>query len=255
MNRPMGRSSDWIQFPDPGSCHVWWARPGDANPRLLSLLDSDERQRLQALRRQPDRDRFLTACGLMRLALSQYVHQPPSAITVLRTCPICSRPHGKPRLTSGLAPIELSVSHAGDRVAVAIAWRTPIGVDVEQIRADLPVDELISQTLTPEEAKELDDLCGTGRVVCFLTYWTRKEAVVKAIGRGLAEPLRSFSVTRPDEPPRITTWPAAPELAGRLSLHDLHPGDGHLATLAVIGDCRQVDERDGSALLATGPLS
>jgi len=185
----------------------------------------------------------------MRGALGRYLGQPPSTITILRTCSGCGRLHGKPRLAPRLGPIELSVSHGGDRVVVAVTWDTPVGVDVEPISADLPVDKLLPQVLTPREAEALNGLSGMGRVTGFLTYWTRKEAVVKALGEGLTMPMAGFQVTPPREPPRITAWPTAARGREPMSLHDLHPGGHHVASLAVHGDCWQVVEQDGSALL------
>jgi 4'-phosphopantetheinyl transferase len=136
-------------------------------------------------------------------------------------------------------------------VLVAFAWGSPIGVDVEKLRADLPIDELVPQALTAQEINELDALCSHRCFVCFLTYWTRKEAILKATGEGLATPMAAFSVSRPDQTPSVTSWPRAPERVSWLWLDDLHPGAGHLASLAVVGESRMVVERDGSALLAS----
>lgn len=234
----------------PGSCHVWWARPADASPRFATLLDRDERDRWQALRRPADRDRFLVACGLIRLALAEYLARPPTQIAILRACAECGKPHGKPRLAPPLpGGVEFSVSHSGDRVVVAFAHGTPLGVDVEQVRSGIAVNELAAEVLTAREAETLRGLESDDRTVGFFVYWTRKEAVAKATGRGLAVGLRSFGVSGPRDPARLV-WAHDPELARQVSLHDLDPGAGHVASLAVIGHCRHIVARDGSALLA-----
>jgi 4'-phosphopantetheinyl transferase len=235
---------------EPGTCHTWWARADDAHPSLRALLDADEQQRLVALRQPIDRDRFLVTCSLTRLALASYLDLTPAMIRISRTCPKCRRPHGKPRLTPPApAPIELSVSHSGNRIAVEFAWGTAVGVDVEQMRPDVPVDELARHVLTVQEAQQLRGLDGAERTAGFLTYWTRKEAVLKALGHGLAVDLRSFSVSRPGEPPRLGSWPPLPEFWPELSLHDLRPGRGYVGSLAVIGECRRLVDRDGSTLV------
>jgi 4'-phosphopantetheinyl transferase len=235
----------------PGTCHTWWARADDAHPRLRALLDADEQQRLVALRRPVDRDRFLVACSLTRLALASYLDLEPAMIRISRTCPTCRRPHGKPRLTPPApAPIELSVSHSGNRIAVQFAWGTAVGVDIEQLRPDIPVDELTRHVLTAQEAQQLRGLDDAERTAGFLTYWTRKEAVLKALGHGLTVDLRSFGVSGPREPPRLSSWPPRPELRTELSLHDLNPGRGYVGSLAVVGDCRHLVDQDGSTLLS-----
>jgi 4'-phosphopantetheinyl transferase len=224
--------------------HVWWARPSMAGPRLQHLLDPLERRRLAGLARQSDRDRFVAGCGILRLLLSGYLDQPPESVVIVRTCRTCGGPHGKPRLT-GSSRLRLSLAHAGGRLVIAVALGHRVGVDVEPVRPDLAVGELTGQALTPGEAAELARSGGGAHPAeRFLTYWTRKEATLKAIGLGLVVPLRSFRVSGPGEPPRITAWPAAPGLARRISLHDLGPGAGHVASLAVAGACRQVVERE-----------
>lgn len=216
------------------------------------LLDHDEQDRWSALRRPVDRNRFLVGCGLTRLALAGYLGRSPTEIAIARACPQCGRPHGKPRLTPALSSsrLEFSISHAGDRVVVAFAYGTPLGVDVEQVQPAFPVDKLVPEVLNPPEAEMLRDLDDEDRTFGFFVYWTRKEAVLKATGRGLALPLQRLTVSGPGERAQVTAWAEGPECARSVSLHDLDPGPGHVASLAVIGECRRVLIRDGSALIA-----
>jgi 4'-phosphopantetheinyl transferase len=235
---------------EPGTCDVWWARPADAHPSLGMLLDTAEQQRFTALRQPADRDRFLVSSGLMRLALAGYLARPPAEVVISRVCAECGKLHGKPRLAPpSPGSVEFSVSHSGDRVVVAFAQGAPLGVDVERVQPSFPVDSLAPEVLTRSEAEALRRLNDDERISGFFVYWTRKEAVTKAMGRGLVMPLQSFSVSAPREPARIT-WTEDRELARRISLHDLNPGPGHVASLAIIGDCRRIINRDGSALIA-----
>jgi 4'-phosphopantetheinyl transferase len=236
-----------------GGCQVWWARPADASPGLSALLDRDERKRWTALRQPADRDRFLAGSALLRLVLAGHLGQPPDRIGISRTCPQCGKPHGKPRLRPPAPrPLELSVSHSGDRIVAAFAEGTPLGVDVEQVREGFDVDELASEALTVQEAETLRALDGEATTLGFLAYWTRKEAVAKATGRGLGMPLKAFAVSGPDEAARLI-WAEDPVLVEQVSLHDLDPGPGHVASLAVVGACSGIATCDGSALLARYP--
>src|SRR4051794_19461053 len=99
MNMPV--SDLLIPALRPGHCHVWWARPNDANVRLRTLLDATERERLRTMRREIDRNRFTVGCALIRLALAAYLAQGPARIGISRTCADCGLPHGKPRIAHG----------------------------------------------------------------------------------------------------------------------------------------------------------
>jgi 4'-phosphopantetheinyl transferase len=226
--------------------HVWWARRHDAAPQLEQLLDEDERGRLSAYRRVEDRARFLVGCALAKIALAGYLGRPPAAIRLSRTCPICGKPHGKPRAED--TDIELSVSHSGELVAVAFAARAPVGVDVEQLGGRLSVEDVAKLALSREEARALDALGAEEREHGFLVSWTRKEAVTKALGAGLRIEPADVVVTAPGDPPRLLAWPndAAPD---EVALFDLAARDGHVASLAVLGACDAVAELDGSSLL------
>jgi 4'-phosphopantetheinyl transferase len=226
------------------TAQVWWANRQDAAPALAGLLDEIEQRRWTAYRRDEDRERFLVGCALAKAAVASYVGRPARDIALDRTCSQCAKPHGKPVVTG--SAIELSLSHSGDRIAVAVARQTPLGVDVEQVRkrgGDDP-DALARHVLAEQE------LAAVRTPEDFLVAWTRKEAVTKATGDGLRVSFREVILSPPGEPPRLIAWPypASPET---VSLFDLDVGPGYKAALAVIGRCDGVLISDGSALLKT----
>jgi 4'-phosphopantetheinyl transferase len=230
---------------------VWWARATDVSPPLRELLDPAEGRRLAAFQRQADGDRFTVGRALLRLALVECLGLSPQEVNLVSRCGLCGAPHGKPRLTHRLSPVELSISHSGDRVVVAFMLGTPVGVDVEQFRPDLPVDELVGKVLSAPEERRLRRWEPACRMPAFLTSWTRKEAVVKATGEGIRADLRSIEVSGLGEPARLLAWAGSPASLLGISLHDLAPGRGYVASLAVLGRCQDVLVRDGSELLAS----
>ena len=235
--------------PAPGTAHVWWARRQDAAPNLERLLDEAEQGRLAAYRRPEDRERFLAGCALAKAVFGRYLGRDPAEIRLDRTCPRCGKPHGKPRLPDvGALALELSVSHAGDLVAVAVATGARVGVDVEPLERRLRPVELASVALAPEEADELAALGEGERIRAFLVYWTRKEAATKAVGLGLEIVLAEVRVSAPHQPARLLSW-GHDVAAEDVALTDLAAPDGHVAALAVVGVCEEVVELDGSALL------
>jgi 4'-phosphopantetheinyl transferase len=136
--------------------------------------------------------------------------------------------------------LHVSVSHSADRVAVALTRLGPVGVDVEEI-GDLDPDELAPLVLGPGERAEASRE--------FFTYWTRKEAAVKATGDGLRVPLRDVRVSGPHEAARLISYPGRP--GWEMTLTDLRPGIGYAGALAVLSTVPpHVDERDAGILLA-----
>jgi 4'-phosphopantetheinyl transferase len=217
---------------------------------------------------------------LLRLLAAAHLGLDPAAISISRDCPDCNRPHGRPILPA--AGWECSVSHSGDRVAVAIGRTGALGVDVEDSArrsvgeaagtglgegaadrtAGSPDDGLVTYALTRREAADLAAYTeaytanhpGTRlERDGLLAYWTRKEAVLKAIGTGLREPLRGIEVSAPDTEPRLLSAASDPTLPGRTVLRGLDPGEGYVASLAVLDTpAPVVTEHDATALLTSG---
>jgi 4'-phosphopantetheinyl transferase len=241
-----------LDGPATGTADLWWARRQDASPRHARLLDQAEQRRYAAYRREEDRDRFLVGCALAKTALAGYRGLDPASIRFDRTCPQCGQPHGKPRAAGG-GP-QHSVTHSGDLVAVAVA-RAPVGVDVEQFDGRRrPVgghdpDALARLVFSGAERAVLATADPAVRARDFLVAWTRKEAVTKATGDGLRVAFSTVVVAADAGPPRVVSWPY-PQPPDSVSLLDLDAGPGYVVALAVIGPCRAVRDRDGSALLA-----
>lgn len=97
---------------------------------------------------------------------------------------------GKPFIT-GLGNFHFNLSHSGCWVACAIDT-SEVGVDVEEIRQ---IDFGFAQSHF--SSSEYDDLMHreeSERLPYFYELWTLKESYIKAIGKGLSEPLHSFSI-------------------------------------------------------------
>ena len=74
----------------------------------------------------------------------------------------------------------------------------PVGVDVE--RRDRSGDlDVTRVAFADDEQAELEALPPAARASAFLAAWTRKEALLKALGHGLSVDPRSVSVTYLDD--------------------------------------------------------
>lgn len=219
---------------DRGACQVWWARLDSQLTGDVSLLDPVEHARAGAYRREPDRRRFVVGVAVTRLVLAGLLGVPAAQVPLSRRCPRCAESHGRPHVPD--SDLAFSVSHSGDRVVVAFVRDALVGVDVEVVDRSLDVDALAGAALAPAERTHLADWPAADRTRAFLTCWTRKEAVVKATGDGLATPLPGVVVSPAGERPALLAHAESPALVDSTTLAELHPGAGYLATLAVIGD-------------------
>lgn len=206
------------------SVTLWWASPAHVRPWHDDLLTAPERERATAYRRRADRDRFVVCNALMRLALARHLGSPAD---IDRTCTSCGKPHGKPAVVGHA--LEISASHSGDWIAVALSARAPIGVDVEEIKPGKDMGQLLNYVFSPSELTLLPD-----PKAVFYQAWTRKEAILKATGEGLRKPMSGLTVL--------------PECSH--NVRDLHPGPGYAAAVAMLDpEPFTVTELDGSELL------
>jgi 4'-phosphopantetheinyl transferase len=165
-------------------------------------------------------------------------------------------PRARVRRERGRAPrvegadLHVSVAHAGAWVAAAIA-RHPVGVDVEPSDRAMDVEALAEQALAPAEREALAGRRGAGeRDRALLTWWTRKEAVLKATGDGLTVEPREVIVSAPWEAPRLLAFASRPALVNGCVLADLAPDDRHLAAVAVLTRAPvTLTQVDGASLL------
>lgn len=171
-----------------GAVHIWleWidaARESEGS----ATLDDDELLRAGRFRFERDRRRFVARRAFLRRILAGYAGVAPVSIRYRRS------DAGKPELldSQGLA---FSTSHADGLAIVAVATQGEVGVDVERVRPVAEAHDLARRLFTDRESEHLGSLPAAMVSEAFLRLWTRKEAYVKALGRGLSMPLDGFEV-------------------------------------------------------------
>lgn len=196
---------------------------------LSHLLDPDERRRHAG---RPDRDAAVTAHALLRLLLGEATGRPPAVHVLRRSCAVCAGPHGRAR--AGAWHVSLART---PEVVAAAAGTGQVGVDVELERRTC-FDGFDGVALGEGER------AGSPRQRA--RTWARKEAVLKADGRGLTVDPRTLLLGPPDRPPTVLSWDG-----GAVRLVDVASPPGSAAALAVLGG-QEPDLllRDGDALLS-----
>ena len=207
-------------------CDVYVARIQILRPIHRGLLDHAERLRSAKYQFESDRSRFELGAVLLRLALGRILGTRPALLQVDRMCEMCGKSHGRPRVRGFDGYV--SISHSGSTVAVAITSAGPVGIDVEATNG-LPVTEyrsLLDLVVTTTERPFVDSRAA------FLKVWTRKEAVLKAVGCGLRISMTEVVVSSPYEEPYLISFRS--ESAVPCLMREIDVGTDFCATLAVI---------------------
>ena len=234
-----------------GAVQVWIARLAPAalteaevhaDP-LLSDVEKGQAARAAASRRRE----FVAGRRLLRTVLGAQLGCAPGAV------PIVLGPSGKPMVgdaATGIdtAALHCSLSHAGDVLVVAVSRAGAVGVDVERVHRVRHREALTARFFALEEQAALAAVAEARRAEAFTRCWTRKEAMVKAIGTGIAGGLTTFAVPVEAAPMvRLLRAPDGWDAPGPRAdadgvgpdrewvLRDLEVPPGYLASLALRG--------------------
>ncbi len=192
-------------------------------------LDAPERGRAERLVRARDGRRFVRCRGALRSLLGGLLGVDPAAVGFR------VGPGGKPILVQpDDSRWRFNVSHTGDLALIAAAWDRELGVDVERVRPIEQAARIVESYFTAAEVAEFRELAPREQAAAFIRGWTRKEAVVKARGTGLAGLVTEFETRFGPGFPDGRFRPCAPlpEVLG-WRLWEAVPSPGHAATLAV----------------------
>lgn len=173
------------------SVHLWRVVLSDfiaEKNTLLSLLTADEVARAQRFRFDIHRTRFTIARGFLRKILSFYTQIPANEIQ------FSYAEHGKPRLQSNPHHLQFNVSHSHDIAIYAFTLIHEIGIDIEKIE-DQFEDAVAKRFFSEQEYHDLHLLPEPERIAAFYRIWAHKEALIKALGKGLYVPLADFSIS------------------------------------------------------------
>lgn len=155
-------------------------------PTLLNLLSFEEQSRAAEFRFERHRREHVAAHALKRLLLARATGLAP---TKLR---FTAGEFGKPRI-SGLEGPHFNISHCEGMVACAVSNDHPVGVDVEPGDRRAPL-ELAGSLFAEDEQAWLARQPKTEKGVGFFSLWTLKEAFIKALGTGLQQNTKAFSL-------------------------------------------------------------
>lgn len=230
--------------------------------QLSGLLAGDEQARVGRLRQARDRRWRTTSYALHRIALGRVLECDPRQVPLRRDARGCPRLDG--------VRLATSLSHAGDAVAIAIAHGGPVGVDIEPRSRAGGMGEIAARIVhagdldaQPELRERAVQECGLqerARERALLELWVRKEAVLKATGRGMEIEMTAFAA--PDcalvRPPgagayRVRMLDAGPDWALAVAGTPAHRVDFRMWHPTAPADAHdEVHRDDGSSATPAG---
>ncbi len=166
---------------------VWHIEATARHPLGESLLSPAERERGDRFRDAGHGQRWRYFRTALRDILATYLDREAGQLRFDRVA------RDKPVL--GDAPeLFFNLSHSGARGLLRVSRRAPVGIDIEY-RRHLPDRAALSRrNFSRREQRALAAIPQSDQAEAFFGLWTRKEAVIKADGRGLGVPLADFDV-------------------------------------------------------------
>jgi 4'-phosphopantetheinyl transferase len=239
--------NNMLEVPQPGSknlrageTHIWTAdiiTGAETLADLEGLLSPVELVRAGKFRFEKHRSQYIFCQGVLRRILATYSGPSPREI-VFET-----NPFGKPyvRPSAGRIPLQFNMAHSESLVVIAVALERSVGVDTEFVRAIDHMDLIAADYFTTNERAMIEAFPRKDKETAFYICWTRKEAFIKAVGKGLSIPLNSFDVSMsPGETARPLPWSKESPQVDTWWLSDLTLRDRYVGALVIEGETPQI---------------
>lgn len=212
------------RFPQTNETHVYVESLTDV-VSFEELLTDSERARAERFRLQRIRDQFMAARGRLRLLLGHCLNLEPQRV------PLLYADSGKPFLPEEHG-LHFNVSHTEGLALFALSG-SRVGIDVERDRIIPDASDLVRRFFAKRECEEFMRLPPEARNAAFLRAWTRKEAVLKAMGRGV-QSLDYCEVSFAEsEMPCVRCLDGDASAGERWHLHAWQPQERYHAVVAV----------------------
>jgi len=216
---------------DAAEVHLWCA--GDSPPdrqlqELASILSADERRRAGRFAKDHLKRRYIAGRGLLRTVLCRYLERGPETIRITYGSA------GKPCLADAQPGDALffNLSHSGNVILFGVTRGGEIGIDIEYIKKSIRAEKLARRFFSLHEHAYISSLPARHQHEAFYRAWTRKEAFLKATGRGIAG-IEDIEVTlAPDAPPSIISINGSPPPPEQWTMRDIRiPAPGYAGAL------------------------
>ncbi|MCK5683598.1 4'-phosphopantetheinyl transferase superfamily protein [bacterium] len=216
---------------------------------FLTSMSHGEKERARKYRFKKDKNRYIVARGMLRRILGGFLCV--SASNISFTYNHYGRPLLDPKIYN--TSLKFNLSYSDDGIIIGITFNRKIGVDIETLDRD--VKELVTISKNFFTENECNNICNTPikeQNLLFLKYWVRKEAYIKAVGKGLSIPLHSFEILLNAEQPLkfLTSEHHDPQLDWNMI--EFEPRKGFLSAIAFTGEEHSISIFEESTRLEQG---
>ena len=154
--------------------------------QLWNSLSFEEKEKAESYNSKLLTERYIISHGILRYILSYYTNHLPTNIEFI------FNKYGKPYLKN--SKVKFNMSHSHNLVCYIVTFDNEVGIDIELYDNNLNVNELSKLVFTPQEAILFDDLNSQEKHITFFNIWTKKEALIKAIGKGFYYPIDTIKI-------------------------------------------------------------
>jgi 4'-phosphopantetheinyl transferase len=158
----------YTHFPQPLPDRLW--------QQYLEMLPLKLRERTMRYRRWQDQHAHVLGKLLLQKGLVQKGYDSTMLSEIQYTA------ENRPYLNNN---IDFNISHTGNYVVCALSNDTTLGIDIEEVKT-IDFNDF-KNTMNPDQWQEINTAQDPIRK--FFEYWTIKESLIKADGRGLSIPL------------------------------------------------------------------
>lgn len=208
-------------------------RPQELVASLAGELSAAELARAARFHFARDRRRFIVARGELRRILAAELGVSAGSIAFDYGA------YGKPMLAPPFdsAGVRFNLAHSAELAVVALCCNRDVGIDVEEVRLMHDEAQLVCSNFSPRERQEYLQVKVIDRTNAFFNGWTRKEAFIKGLGKGLSQPLDSFDVSlAPQEPAQLRRFGSLLGVECGWCLASFIPAPGYVAAVAMMGE-------------------
>ncbi len=198
------------------------------------FLNAEDKQKAAGFLRPELAKKYIKTRGVLRKILAEYLNEKAEKL-VIKT-----NEYGKPFVPE--VGLFFNLSHSGNQFVIAVSNVCELGVDLEQPRQRGNLASLVDKCFSSEEKTFWENLPVNEQAKMFYDFWVRKEAFVKAVGRGIALGLNQC-VVNPDQQNTFLRIPEAYGNACEWRIINVSIAQAYccaLVTKQIDFECRQV---------------